>query len=69
MRYDVANPSKKKKPKTKTKKEAQLVIRLDKELRDTFVAACQDIDTSASREMRRFIKRFLARYERGELDD
>ena len=64
----MANPPKKKKSKSK-KKEAQLVIRLDKELRDQFVAACQDIDTSASREMRRFMKRFLTRYERGELDE
>ncbi|MBX2886195.1 MAG: hypothetical protein KTR32_39935 [Granulosicoccus sp.] len=51
------------------KKEAQMVIRLDKELRDKFVAACQEIDTSASREMRRFMKRFLARYDRGEFDE
>lgn len=65
----MASSSKKKKAKNKTKKEAQLVIRLDKDLRDKFVAACQDIDTSASREMRRFMKRFLARYERGELDE
>ena len=64
----MANPRKKMKSKSK-KKEAQLVIRLDKELRDSFVAACQDIDTSASREMRRFMKRFLTRYERGELDE
>ena len=67
----VTEPSKKKKPKKKPKttKEAQLVIRLDVELRDKFIAACQDVDTSASREMRRFMKQFLKQYERGELDD
>ena len=54
--------------KSKGKKEAQLVIRLDKDLRDKFVAACQDVDTSASREIRRFIKHYLTRYERGDID-
>ena len=53
----------------KAKKEAQLVIRLDKELRDQFVDACQQLDTSASRELRRFMKKFLVRYQNGELDD
>ncbi|MBK6758890.1 MAG: hypothetical protein IPG70_15375 [Moraxellaceae bacterium] len=53
----------------KAKKEAQLVIRLDKDLRDQFVDACQQLDTSASRELRRFMKKFLVRYKNGELDD
>ncbi|MBK9184819.1 MAG: hypothetical protein IPM78_00385 [Moraxellaceae bacterium] len=53
----------------KIKKEAQLVIRLDKDLRDQFVDACQQLDTSASRELRRFMKKFLVRYQNGELDD
>ena len=54
--------------KSKGKKEAHLVIRLDKDLRDKFVAACQDVDTSASREIRRFMKNYLAHYERGDID-
>lgn len=53
----------------KSRKDAQLVLRLDKELRDRFVDACQELDTSAAREVRRFIKRFLRRYDKGELDD
>lgn len=53
----------------KSKKDAQLVLRLNKDLRDRYVDACQDVDTSAAREIRRFIKRFLKRYENGELDD
>ena len=53
----------------KKKKNAQLVLRLNKELRDRFVEACQDLDTSAAREVRRFIKRFLKRYENGEFDE
>lgn len=55
--------------KKKKKKEAQLVIRLEKDLRDQFIAACQDIDTSAARELRGFMKKFLKRYERGEYND
>ena len=53
----------------KSKKDAQLVLRLEKDLRNRFVDACQDLDTSAAREVRRFIKRFLRQYDRGELDD
>ena len=55
--------------KEKKKKNAQLVLRLNKELRDRFVEACQDLDTSAAREVRRFIKKFLRRYENGEFDE
>ena len=55
--------------KIKKKKEAQLVIRLDKNKRDEFVDACQSIDTTASRELRAFINKFLRRYKNGEYDD
>lgn len=55
--------------KNKSKKDAQLVLRLNKDLRDRFVDACQDLDTSGAREIRRFIKRFLKRYENGELEE
>lgn len=55
-----------KKKSNKSCKESQLVVRLDKELRDRFVAACNDVDTSASREIRRFMKGFLTQYENGE---
>ena len=57
------------KKKKKPKKNAQLVLRLEKNLRDDFVEACQDLDTSAAREVRKFIKRFLRRYRDGELDE
>ena len=60
-----ANKRKKKKPK----KDAQLVLRLNSQMRDRFVDACEDLDTSAAREVRRFIKRFLKRYDKGELDE
>lgn len=43
----------------KTKRESQLVIRISGDQRDEFVAMCDALDTSASREIRRFIKEFL----------
>ena len=52
----------------KSKKDAQLVLRLDRDMRDQFVEACQELDTTAAREIRRFVKRFIRRYENGEYD-
>ncbi|MEL7345983.1 MAG: hypothetical protein AAFN59_14195 [Pseudomonadota bacterium] len=40
-------------------KDSQLVLRLDKGERDAFVALCKDMDTSAAREIRAFIRGFL----------
>ncbi len=57
------------KKKKKSKKDAQLVLRLESAMRDRFVDACEELDTSAAREVRRFIKRFLKRYDRGDFDD
>jgi len=51
------------------KKDAQFVLRLNRELRDRFVDICQELDTSAAREVRRFVKRFIRKYENGELDE
>ncbi|MEO1561833.1 MAG: hypothetical protein AAFR98_00220 [Pseudomonadota bacterium] len=48
-----------KKKKKKKKKDSQLIIRLHKELRDEFVELCDELDTSAAREIRRFITEFL----------
>ncbi|MGR3484214.1 MAG: hypothetical protein ACU0BF_02635 [Paracoccaceae bacterium] len=42
-----------------TGKDAQLVLRLKKEERDAFVALCRAQDTSAAREIRRFIRGYL----------
>lgn len=53
----------------KDKKEAQFVLRLDRDMRDQFVDACQDLDTTAAREVRRFIKQFINQYQKGELED
>jgi len=47
----------------KTKRESQLVIRISGEQRDEFVQMCDALDTSASREIRRFIKEFLRHHK------
>ena len=57
------------KKKRKKKKDAQFVLRLDRETRDYFVDICNELDTSAAREIRRFIKQFIRRYDDGEMDD
>jgi len=44
----------------KTKKGSQFVIRLDKDERDAFVTLCEDLDTTASREIRRFMREWVA---------
>lgn len=43
----------------KSKKDSQLVLRLDKTDRDAFVQLCKDRDTSAAREIRAFIRKYL----------
>lgn len=44
--------------KKSLKKNSQLVIRINDETRDNFVALCESLDTSAAREIRRFIREF-----------
>ena len=46
----------------KHKKDAQLIIRINKAERDAFVDLCEEVDTSAAREVRRFIRDFLAEH-------
>jgi hypothetical protein len=41
--------------------DAKLVVRIEANLRDEFVATCRDLDTTASREIRRYIRDFLSR--------
>ncbi|MGR3270549.1 hypothetical protein DU478_13970 [Thalassococcus profundi] len=53
----------KKKPKKKGLKDSQLIIRIAGSDRDRFVALCEDLDTSAAREIRRFIREFLAAHD------
>ena len=57
------------KKKKKHKKDTQFVLRMDSDMRNQFVDICKELDTTAAREVRRFIKRFIRRYENGEYDD
>ena len=52
------------KSKKKNQKDSQLVMRLPKGERDAFVSLCKDLDTSAAREIRRFIRGFLREHDR-----
>ncbi len=45
----------------KKKKSSQLVIRIDRAERDAFVDLCDAMDTSASREIRHFMRDFVKR--------
>ncbi|MBB35002.1 MAG: hypothetical protein CME88_02335 [Hirschia sp.] len=51
---------KKSKTRKKSKKDSQMVIRVSVEDRDAFISLCDELDTSASREIRRFMKHFVA---------
>ncbi len=51
--------TKKKSKTSKTRKDSQLIIRINGGERDEFVALCDELDTSAAREIRRFIREFL----------
>jgi hypothetical protein len=42
------------------KKAAQLVLRVEKAERDAFVALCERLDTTAAREIRRFMRDMVA---------
>ena len=42
-----------------SKKDSQLVLRLDRDDRDAFVELCKELDTSDAREIRRFIRQFM----------
>jgi hypothetical protein len=41
-------------------KDSQLLIRIDKAEREAFVSICEKLDTSAAREIRRFMREFVA---------
>ncbi len=49
----------KKNRETKARKDSQLILRLDKEDREQFVDLCKQLDTTAAREIRQFIRAFL----------
>ena len=52
----------KKDKKKPGRKDSQLILRLDKEERDEFISLCRQMDTSAAREIRAFIRDFTKRH-------
>ncbi|MFT4941390.1 MAG: hypothetical protein ACI88A_004459 [Paraglaciecola sp.] len=46
--------------KSTKKKNSQLLIRINNQERAAFIDLCEDLDTSAARETRRFIREFIA---------
>ena len=66
MRLTIEYMGKGKKQKSDQDKEVKLVVRIGARLRDAFIEACQDMDTTASREVRCFSRDFLARSDKTE---
>ena len=48
-----------KKKKKAQKKDSQLLIRINGAEREEFISLCEELDTSAAREIRRFIRSFI----------
>ena len=57
-----SNNQKLKNPKLRNK-DGQLIIRINKQERDEFLELCEMLDTSAAREIRRFIREFVRENE------
>ncbi len=48
------------------KKDVQLLIRINSAERDAFVHLCEELDTSAARELRKFIRSFIKKHQSTE---
>ncbi|QPH56195.1 hypothetical protein I0K15_10800 [Pontivivens ytuae] len=59
------NKKSEKSGKKSAKKSSQLVIRVEKSERDAFVQLCDELDTSAAREIRHFMRRFVDEHKNG----
>lgn len=55
-----------KKKRAAKNKDSQLIIRISKEDRKEFIDLCEQLDTSAAREIRRFIRTFVDQHGGGE---
>lgn len=49
---------------SKDNKRAQILIRLSSEDKRSFLKLCNELDTSAAREVRRFIRSFISEHDR-----
>jgi hypothetical protein len=65
-KVDAVKGSRSKKAKA-VKNDAQLLIRINGEEREQFLALCEELDTSAAREVRRFIRSFIRKNQ--QIDD
>ena len=45
------------------KKDSQLLIRINSSERNEFVSLCEELDTSAARELRKFIRSFIKKHK------
>ncbi len=53
--------------KTKVgKKDGQLLIRINSAERDEFISLCDELDTSAAREIRKFIRSFVKSHKNSD---
>jgi len=48
----------------KKKKDSQLIIRINGKERDAFVSLCDELNTSAAKEIRLFIRGFVEEHKR-----
>jgi len=48
-------------------KQKQLKFTLDESLHRSFMAICKDLDTTASREMRRFIREYVRKHSQSKI--
>ncbi|WP_185268014.1 hypothetical protein [Halopseudomonas xiamenensis] len=48
------------------KKDSQLLIRISTAEREQFVQLCEQLDTTAAREIRQFIRKFIKKHESTE---
>lgn len=58
----------KEKSKAKARKSSQLVLRVEKPMKEAFIAVCESLDSSAGREVRRFMQDFIASHTLAEPD-
>lgn len=49
------------------KKDGQLLIRINSAERDEFIRLCDELDTSAARELRKFIREFVKKHKSTDL--
>ena len=57
------------KKEKKKKKDSQLLIRISSSERDAFIQLCDELDTSAARELRKFIRSFIKKHQPDESEN